>query len=161
MPPGGGGTPGDMAGIELMSAAFSDHAPIARRYALEGEDVSPPLTWSGVPDDASELVLLCEDPDAPSGTFVHWVVVGIDPHSSGAETGSVPPGGTALVNGFGQRRWDGPHPPPGDEAHRYFFRLYALGEPCVLPDAPTAEQVHEAVEPRQLASGTLVGVYRR
>ncbi|AWT46873.1 MULTISPECIES: YbhB/YbcL family Raf kinase inhibitor-like protein [Streptomyces] len=150
-----------MSGIELRSSAFSDHALVPRRYALEGENDSPPLTWSGVPDDTAELVLLCEDPDAPSGTFVHWIVVGIDPRSGGTDTGESPRGGTELVNGYGRRGWGGPHPPPGDEAHRYFFRLYALSEPCVLPDAPSADQVHDAVEKQQLASGTLVGLYQR
>ncbi|MCF6525450.1 YbhB/YbcL family Raf kinase inhibitor-like protein [Streptomyces sp. JJ36] len=150
-----------MAGIELRSSAFNDHAPIPRRYAWEGENASLPLDWSGVPDDAEELVLLCEDPDAPSGTFVHWAVTGIDPHSSGVDTDRSPPGGTELVNGFGERGWGGPHPPPGDEAHRYFVRLYALSEPCELPDAPSADQVHRAVEQRELASGTLVGLYHR
>jgi Raf kinase inhibitor-like YbhB/YbcL family protein len=150
-----------MAGIELTSSAFSDHAFLARRYAYEGENASPPLAWTGVPDDAAELVLLCEDPDAPSRTFVHWIVVGIDPRSDGVEAGKPPPGGTELVNGFGERGWGGPHPPPGDEAHRYFFRLYALAEPCVLPDAPSADQVHQAVDERQLASGNLVGRYHR
>ncbi|MEU6420726.1 YbhB/YbcL family Raf kinase inhibitor-like protein [Streptomyces spiralis] len=150
-----------MAGIELSSSAFNDHAFIARRYAFEAESVSPPLRWSGAPDDAAELVLLCEDPDAPSGTFVHWAVVGIDPHSEGVATGECPPGGTELVNGYGERGWGGPHPPPGDDPHRYFFRLYALKEPCVLPDAPSATEVHEEVEKRQLASGTLVGLYQR
>jgi Raf kinase inhibitor-like YbhB/YbcL family protein len=150
-----------MSGIDLNSSAFNDHSFISRRYALEGANVSPPLTWSGAPDDAAELVLVCEDPDAPSGTFEHWVVVGIDPHSDGVAAGQTPPGGTELVNSFGERGWGGPHPPPGDEAHRYFFRLYALSEPVVLPDSPTAEQVHEAVEQRQVASGTLVGLYQR
>lgn len=150
-----------MAGIELSSSAFGDHAVIPRHYALEGENVSPPLTWSGVPDGTAELVLLCEDPDAPSGTFVHWVVVGVDPRSTGVEPGSGPPGGRELVNGYGRRGWGGPHPPPGDDAHRSFFRLYALGEPCVLPDAPSAGQVHEAVDEQHLASGTLVGLYQR
>ncbi|MDN0198782.1 YbhB/YbcL family Raf kinase inhibitor-like protein [Streptomyces sp. S.PNR 29] len=150
-----------MSGIDLNSSAFNDHSFLSRRYALEGENVSPPLTWSGTPDDAAELVLVCEDPDAPSGTFEHWVVVGIDPHSDGVAAGQTPPGGTELVNGFGERGWGGPHPPPGDDAHRYFFRLYALREPVVLPDSPTAEQVHEAVEQRQVASGTLVGLYQR
>jgi Raf kinase inhibitor-like YbhB/YbcL family protein len=150
-----------MADIELISSAFNDHAPLARHYAFEGDNASPPLAWSGAPDEATELVLLCEDPDAPSGTFVHWAVVGIDPHSNGVEAGKSPPGGTELVNGFGERGWGGPHPPPGDEAHRYFFRLYALAEPCVLPDAPSADQVHQAVEKRQLASGTLVALYQR
>ncbi|RZB19681.1 YbhB/YbcL family Raf kinase inhibitor-like protein [Streptomyces sp. F001] len=150
-----------MAGIDLNSSAFSDQSFIARRYAYEGDNASPPLTWSGVPDDAAELVLLCEDPDAPSGTFVHWAVVGIDPHSDGVDTGQHPPGGTELVNGYGDHGWGGPHPPPGDNPHHYLFRLYALAEPCVLPDAPSADQVHEAVEKRQLASGTLVGLYQR
>ncbi|MFC9930913.1 YbhB/YbcL family Raf kinase inhibitor-like protein [Streptomyces sp. NPDC127190] len=150
-----------MADIELISSAFNDHAVLDRRYAFEGENLSPPLAWSGVPDGATELVLLCEDPDAPSGTFVHWAVVGIDPRSRGTETGKSPPGGTELVNGFGELGWGGPHPPPGDDAHRYFFRIYALAEPCVLPDSPSAERVHQAVEKRQLASGTLVALYRR
>ncbi|MFI8191855.1 YbhB/YbcL family Raf kinase inhibitor-like protein [Streptomyces sp. NPDC085946] len=150
-----------MAGIELTSDAFDDHSFIARRYAYEGENVSPPLAWSGVPDDASELVLLCEDPDAPSGPFAHWVVVGVDPRSGGVGAGRCPPGGTELVNGYGERGWGGPHPPPGDDAHHYFFRLYALSGPCVLPDAPSADQVHEAVGKQEVASGTLVGLYRR
>ncbi|MFJ8079065.1 YbhB/YbcL family Raf kinase inhibitor-like protein [Streptomyces sp. NPDC096205] len=150
-----------MTGIELKSSAFDDHAYIPRRYALEGENVSPPLAWSGVPDDAAELALVCEDPDAPSGTFVHWVCVGIDPHSDGAGSGEHPRGGTDLMNGYGRRGWGGPHPPPGDDAHRYFFRLYALREPCVLPDEPSAEQVHRALEEREVASGTLVGLYHR
>jgi Raf kinase inhibitor-like YbhB/YbcL family protein len=150
-----------MAGIELKSSAFSDHSFVPGRYAREGDNSSPPLTWSGVPDDATELVLLCEDPDAPSGTFVHWVVVGIDPRSGGAEEGRCPPGGTELVNGFGERGWGGPHPPAGDEAHRYFFRLYALSEPCVLPDAPSADQVHQAVDRHEIAGGHLVGLYHR
>ncbi|MEV1084491.1 YbhB/YbcL family Raf kinase inhibitor-like protein [Streptomyces sp. NPDC050211] len=150
-----------MTGIELKSNAFTDHAPVPRRYALEGENVSPPLTWSGVPDDAAELVLMCEDPDAPSGNFVHWIVVGIDPRSDGISEGQSPPGGTELVNGYGRPGWGGPHPPPGDESHHYVFHLYALAEPCVLPDAPRADDVRQAVEKRELADGTLIGLYRR
>ncbi|GAA3309126.1 hypothetical protein GCM10020295_72910 [Streptomyces cinereospinus] len=102
-----------MAGIDIRSSAFDDHSFIARHYAYEGENVSPPLAWSGVPDDATELVLLCEDPDAPSGTFAHWIVVGIDPHSDGVAAGQIPPGGTELVNGYGERGWGGPHPRRG------------------------------------------------
>ncbi|MEU6526230.1 YbhB/YbcL family Raf kinase inhibitor-like protein [Streptomyces sp. NPDC046924] len=150
-----------MTGIDIGSDAFDDHTFIARRHAYEAANVSPPLAWSGAPDDAAELVLLCEDPDAPSGTFVHWIVVGIDPHSGGVGAGQSPPRGTALVNGYGERGWGGPHPPPGDDAHHYVFRLYALAEPCVLPDAPRAEQVHEVVDRTRIADGTLVGLYRR
>ncbi len=150
-----------MADIELGSEAFGDRATIPRHHALEGENVSPPLTWSGIPDGTAELLLLCEDPDAPSGTFLHWLVTGIDPATGGVDAGQTPTGGTPRTNGFGETGWGGPHPPPGDEAHRYVFRLYALSEPVTLPADTTAEDVRRAVEQRQLAGGTLIGMYRR
>jgi Raf kinase inhibitor-like YbhB/YbcL family protein len=150
-----------MAGIELSSAAFNDHAVIPRHYAREGDDVSPPLTWSGVPDGTAELLLLCEDPDAPSGTFVHWLVTGITPRDGSVDAGQSPPGGTPRTNGYGESGWGGPHPPAGDEAHRYFFRLYALPEPVDLPDGAGADDVHRAVDDSRLASGTIVGMYQR
>lgn len=159
--PVAGGYPGRMAGIELRSEAFSDHAPIPRRYTKDGENVSPPLSWSDPPPGTEELVLLCEDPDAPSGTFVHWLATGIDPSSHGVRTGAAPAGAVSYPNGFGTRGWGGPQPPPGDQAHRYFFRLYALPGPPDLPDEPTAQDIHRAVDRRQLASGTLVGRYQR
>ncbi|MFF4350266.1 YbhB/YbcL family Raf kinase inhibitor-like protein [Streptomyces sp. NPDC001530] len=150
-----------MTGIELRSGAFGDHAAIPRRHSGEGDDVSPPLTWSAVPDDTSELVLLCEDPDAPGGTFLHWLVTGIDPGSHGATEGEPPPGGQEWPNGFGQMGWGGPMPPRGHGAHRYFFRLWAVSEPLPLHGQPTADAVHRAVKGRELASGTLVGTYQR
>lgn len=101
-----------MAGIELKSSAFNDGAFIPRRYAKEGDDVSPDLTWTGVPDGTSELLLLCEDPDAPSGTFVHWLVTGIDPACEGVAAGEIPPGGQERRNGYGDSGWGGPNPPP-------------------------------------------------
>ncbi|WP_332110780.1 YbhB/YbcL family Raf kinase inhibitor-like protein [Streptomyces gossypiisoli] len=146
--------------LKLESSAFEDHHRLPPRYTEDAGNVSPPLAWSGVPDEATELVLLCEDVDVPSGSFVHWTVVGINPHSRGMEAGQTPPGGTALVNGFGRRGWSGPNPPPGEQPHRYVFHLYALAEPCVLPDLPSAEEVHEAVERRELADSTLVGLYQ-
>lgn len=150
-----------MTRIELTSAAFSDHEAIPRRYSGEGDDVSPPLTWSGVPDGAAELVLLCEDPDAPSGTFLHWLVTGIDPESSGVEEGGTPPGGREWPNGFGRVGWGGPMPPPGHGPHRYFFRLFAVSEPLPLHGQPASDSVHQALNGRELAAGTLVGTYQR
>ncbi|MGX1881511.1 YbhB/YbcL family Raf kinase inhibitor-like protein [Streptomyces sp. NPDC055287] len=150
-----------MAGIELKSSAFNDGATVPRHYAKDGDDVSPELTWSGVPEGTSELLLLCEDPDAPSGTFVHWLVTGIDPASRGVEAGQTPQGGHARMNGFGETGWGGPLPPPGDKAHRYFFRVYALPEPVALADEASADDVHAAVDGRQLAAGTMVGLYQR
>ncbi|QHC22231.1 YbhB/YbcL family Raf kinase inhibitor-like protein [Streptomyces sp. GS7] len=150
-----------MTGIELRSVAFDDHAAIPRRHSGEGDDVSPPLTWSAAPDGTAELVLLCEDPDAPGGAFLHWLVTGIDPESSGAAEGEVPQGGQEWPNGFGRVGWAGPMPPPGHGVHRYFFRLWAVSEPLSLHGRPTADAVHHAVKGQELASGTLVGTYRR
>ncbi|MFE9927058.1 YbhB/YbcL family Raf kinase inhibitor-like protein [Streptomyces sp. NPDC005774] len=150
-----------MTGIELTSVAFGDHAAIPRRHSGEGDDASPPLTWSAVPDAASELVLLCEDPDAPGGTFLHWLVTGIDPGSTGVVEGEPPPGGQEWPNGFGRMGWGGPMPPPGHGAHRYFFRLWAVSESLPLHGRPTADAVHRAVKGRELVSGTLVGTYQR
>lgn len=150
-----------MAGIELRSSAFSDHDLIPRKYARDGQNVSPALRWSHVPAGTAELLLLCEDPDAPSGTFTHWLVTGIDPAAGGVDEGRTPPGGRPWSNGFGNRGWDGPQPPVGDDPHRYVFRLYALAEPPRLPAEPGAEDVHRAVDDTALASGTTVGVYQR
>ncbi|MEV7521362.1 YbhB/YbcL family Raf kinase inhibitor-like protein [Streptomyces sp. NPDC091371] len=150
-----------MTAIELGSTAFRDHQEIPRRHSGEGDDVSPPLTWSAAPEGARELVLVCEDPDAPGGTFLHWLVTGIDPGSSGAAEGAVPPGGREWPNGFGRVGWNGPMPPPGHGRHRYFFRLYAVSEPLPLPERPGSDAVHRALKGRELAAGTLVGTYER
>jgi Raf kinase inhibitor-like YbhB/YbcL family protein len=83
-----------MAGIEPRNPAFSDHDLIPRRYAKDGGNVSPPLAWSGVPAGTRELVLVCEDPDAPAGTFLHWLLTGIDPRSGGAAAGRERASGT-------------------------------------------------------------------
>lgn len=150
-----------MTAIELSSAAFHDHGAIPRHHSGEGDDVSPPLTWSAAPDGTAELVLLCEDPDAPSGTFLHWLVTGIDPRSTAAAEGEPPPGGQEWPNGFDRVGWGGPMPPPGHGAHRYFFRLWAVSEPLPLHAKPTCDDVHRAVRGRELASGTLMGTYQR
>ncbi|MFD0277377.1 YbhB/YbcL family Raf kinase inhibitor-like protein [Kitasatospora sp. NPDC127111] len=149
-----------MTGITLTSTAFADHSAIPRRHSMEGDNVSPPLSWSGVPDGATELVLLCEDPDAPGGTFLHWLVTGIDPASSGVPEGAAPRGGHQWPNGFGRVGWGGPMPPPG-RPHHYVFRLSALSEPLPLHGRPTSEAVHRALKDRELAGGKLTGTYRR
>jgi hypothetical protein len=84
-PTGAGGGSEERGGIEMRTPAFNDHDTIPARYTMQGENVSPALEWSGVPDDARELALLCEDPDAPSGNFVHWAVTGIEPHATSSD----------------------------------------------------------------------------
>ncbi|QMV24564.1 YbhB/YbcL family Raf kinase inhibitor-like protein [Streptomyces sp. SCUT-3] len=148
-----------MSGIELKSSAFADHDIVPRRYSKDGDDVSPPLTWSGIPDGTAELVLVCEDPDAPSGDFLHWLVTGISPDSDGVAAGGTPAGGTPRRNGYGDTGWGGPRPPAGDPAHRYFFRLYALPEP--LPRDVPEKEIRSRAAHLATASGTLVGLYQR
>lgn len=147
--------------IELRSAAFNDHALIPDRHSYEGGNVSPPLEWGGIPDEAAELVLLCEDPDAPSGTFTHWVVTNISPNTTGVAAGELPEGATPGRNGFGNVGWGGPRPPVGDDPHRYFFRLCAVDRPLGVGEGGSAEQVHGALEGHLIARGTLVGLFAR
>jgi Raf kinase inhibitor-like YbhB/YbcL family protein len=146
--------------VELRSSAFNDHTLIPDRYSKGGDNISPPLEWGGIPDGTRELALLCEDPDAPGGTFVHWVVTGISPNSTGVREGESP-AGTIGRNGFDELGWGGPQPPVGDDPHRYFFRLYALDQPLGLAEAPGAEQVHKTMEGHVLARGTHVGLFGR
>jgi Raf kinase inhibitor-like YbhB/YbcL family protein len=146
--------------IELRTSAFSDHDLIPARYSRDGDDVPPALEWSGVPDGTAELVLLCEDPDAPNGTWLHWLLTGIDP-STTSVSDSVPAGATAWRNDYGDEGYGGPQPPVGDDAHRYFFRLYALSEPFDLPVGSALAEVKQALESRTLASGTVVGLFAR
>jgi Raf kinase inhibitor-like YbhB/YbcL family protein len=147
--------------IELRSTAFNDHTLIPNRFSYEGGNVSPPLEWGGIPEGARELVLLCEDPDAPSGTFTHWVVTNISPSATAVAEGGLPDGGVLGRNGFGGRGWGGPRPPVGDDPHRYFFRLYAADAPLKLGEGATAEQVHDKLDGHALAQGTLVGLFGR
>ena len=150
-----------MATIELRSPAFSDHAPIPTRHTKDGEDVSPTLEWSGVPEGTVELALVCEDPDAPGGTFVHWVVSGLDPSLPGLSEGQVPAGAVEGQNDYGDLGYGGPRPPAGDPAHRYFFRLYASSEPLGLSPGASADDLRSALTSKELARGTLVGTYER
>jgi Raf kinase inhibitor-like YbhB/YbcL family protein len=118
---------GDVAALQVTSPAFEEGATVPTEFTCEGEDTSPPLEWSGVPEGAAELRLLVTDPDAPGGTFTHWSVTGIDPGATGVEAGQVPEGGTEEENSFGRTGYGGPCPPAGP-AHRYVWTVEALSE---------------------------------
>lgn len=151
-----------MAGIDVRSPSFSDHDFLARHHARDGENIPPGLEWSGVPDGTAELVVTCEDPDAPTGLFTHWMLAGIGPSITGFAEGDVPGEAVAGRNDFGEQGYGGPLPPVGDRPHRYFFHVIAIGRPSGLSAGFDRSAFDQAVaRGRTLASGTLVGLYQR
>ncbi len=148
-------------GIRLRSSTFNDHTLLPARCSRDGENISPELEWEAVPEGTRELALLCEDPDAPSGVFVHWLMSGIPPEVTGLNEGEAPEGVTQSRNGFGELGWGGPHPPAGDEAHRYFFRVYASDRPLGLDEDSTPEDLRRVLSDSELARGNIVGLYER
>jgi Raf kinase inhibitor-like YbhB/YbcL family protein len=148
-----------VAGFALQSSAFDHGGPIARRHSCEGEDLSPPLFWSGLPEGTRSLALLVDDRDAPVGTFTHWLAWGLDPGTEGlAEDGAAPVEGR---NDFGSNGYRGPCPPPGHGPHRYCFRLYALDSALDLPAGAGKRELERALEGHTLAAAELVGTYER
>lgn len=152
------GTPA--AAMTLTSSAFPPGQPIPTRYSCKGGDIPPPLAWGGVPPGTVELALVVDDPDAVSGVFVHWVVLGIAPSAAGSPEGGVPPGGTVLPNSGGERRYLGPCPPPGTGVHHYRFTLYALDAPLDLDPGTPARRASAAIANAASATTRLVGTYR-
>jgi Raf kinase inhibitor-like YbhB/YbcL family protein len=149
-------------GLALRSSAFEDGSPIPRAYSHDHGDVSPPLSWDGVPREAVELVLLVDDPDAPAqGSFVHWVVFGLDPSRRGLAEGENPSEASSGVTGFGTTGYLGPAPPRGDRAHHYVFRLLALDQAIRLGGLSSYADVAAATVGHVLAEARLIGTYRR
>lgn len=151
--------------FELTSSAFGSKESIPDRYTCEGPDVSPPLAWSGVPEGAKGFALVFEDPDAPGGTFTHWLLYNIpaDRHElpEGVENDpSLPWGAAQGRNDFGNVGYGGPCPPMGS-THRFFFRLYALDEALNLPPGASRHQLLSEVEDHALARAGLMGEYGR
>ena len=147
-------------GMTLSSTAFANGQAIPKRYTCDGENVSPPLTWSGAPAAAKSFVLIVDDPDAPRGTFTHWILFNLP-----AGTRALPQGATAFpagsgqgVNDFGKAGYGGPCPPSG--RHRYVHQLYALNTRLSL-DKPTRKQIDAALQGHVLVRATLMGTYQR
>ena len=146
--------------IKVESGAFSDGGAIPKQYTCDGRDLSPPLSWSGVPAGARSLVLICDDPDAPRGTWVHWVVFDLPPTTRDLPEGiATPAGGVQGTNDFRKTGYGGPCPPGG--THRYLFKLYALDTELKLAPGATKAQVETAMEGHVLEQGTLTGRYSR
>ncbi len=145
--------------IAVTSTAFTEGSEIPTLHSCEGEDVSPPLAWSGVPEAAATLALVVDDPDAPSGTYTHWVVLDADPAVTSVAEAAVPAGGVQALNSGGVAGYAGPCPPSG--THRYRFTIYALDEPTGLADGAPLADALSAVEAQAIAQGTLTGTFSR
>jgi len=157
-----------MSALTVTSLAFADHASIPARYTADGEGISPPLQWSGVPAGAASVVLLVEDADAPMPQpLVHAIVVDLPPVDGMLTEGTLRSAGRDEQqvhegrNSFLMAGWLPPDPPPGHGVHRYAFQLFALGPGPSFSGAPGRDAVMEAVRERGLASGCLIGTYER
>ncbi|MBI2137324.1 YbhB/YbcL family Raf kinase inhibitor-like protein [Candidatus Woesearchaeota archaeon] len=146
--------------LRLSSPSFADNAPIPLKFTCGGADVSPELVIVGVPENAKSLVLIVDDPDAPSKTWEHWTVINIPPDTVRIAEGSVPAGAVQLMNDFGRVEWGGPCPPPG-KVHHYRFRLSALDTVLSLGSSAKKGDVVAAMNGHVLAESVLVGTYRR
>ena len=145
--------------MQVTSTAFRDGQAIPRRHTCEGEDVSPPLAWSGLPPGTVSLALIVDDPDAPGGTFTHWLGWGIDPAAGGLrESERAPRDGRGD---FGTTGYRGPCPPRRHGPHRYVFRLFALAEELGLRSGAGRSELERALEGAVLAHAELVGTYER
>ena len=150
--------------MKVTSPAFKDGGMIPSRYTCDGEDVSPALEWSSVPDQTKSIALIADDPDAPRGTFVHWVVYNLPADTRGlpegaAANGTLPGGARQGTNDFGDAGYNGPSPPSG--THRYFFKLYALDATVNLPAGARKADLLQAMKGHILAEGQLIGKYKR
>jgi Raf kinase inhibitor-like YbhB/YbcL family protein len=152
--------------IQVLSPAFHHGEVIPIQYTCDGNNVSPPLQWGSIPKDSQSLALVCKDSDAPSGVFVHWLIFNLLPIVSYlpedllttrtlAESGA-----SQGRNDFDNIGYDGPCPPPGN-FHRYFFRLYALDARLRLQEGATKDELERAMEGHILATGQLMGTYKR
>ncbi len=149
----------------IKSSAFEEGATIPKKFACDGADVSPPLSWSGAPVGTKSYALICDDPDAPMGTWVHWVLWGLPPDTMALLEGV--PAETTLASGArqGLNSWPrvgygGPCPPPG-KPHRYFFKLYALDATLTVPANANKAALEKAVKGHTLAEAQVMGKYGR
>jgi Raf kinase inhibitor-like YbhB/YbcL family protein len=148
--------------LRLTSRAFQNEGTIPDKYSKLGGNISPPLTWTGVPEGTTSLALIVDDPDAPGGAFVHWLVYGIPPGTSELaehlqQLKELRNGARQGVNGFGDPGYGGPQPPSG--THRYIFHLYALDTDTDMPGGLDRQELGGAIEGHVIEEAQLMGRY--
>ncbi len=152
------GSPRLVSVVRITSSAFEHGGTIPARYTCDGKDTSPPLRLEDVPPRTASLALIMDDPDAPMGTFVHWVVWNIPPAAAGVPEGREP-AGVLGRNDFGRKGYGGPCPPRG--THRYFFKLYALDARLDLPENSGKNELEIAMKGHVVDQAVLIGRYSR
>jgi hypothetical protein len=157
--------PSKTMNLKITSTAFNEGQTIPEKYTCQGSDISPPLQWTNAPANAKSFALICDDPDAPVGTWVHWVAYDLPAGTSAlpedvAKTQSIAGNAKQGLNDFRRVGYGGPCPPPG-KPHRYFFKLYALDEMLNLKPGATKKDLLRAMEGHVLAEGQLMGTYQR
>ena len=145
--------------MKISSSAFKNNQKIPSQYTCDGANINPPLTISDLPQNAQSLVLIMDDPDAPSGDWVHWLVWNINPQTKEIKENSVPPESTEGLTSFGNAGYGGPCPPSGE--HRYFFKIYALDTKLDLMPEADKRELFQAMDGHVLASAELIGLYSR
>ena len=151
--------------FSIQSSAFKEGSDIPKQYTCEGADISPALSWGQAPPKAQSFALIADDPDAPVGTWVHWVAWDIPASATQlpenvAKTADIPGGGHQGMNDFRKTGYGGPCPPPG-KPHRYFFKLYALDAKLSLKPGATKKDVEQAMKGHVLSEAQLMGKYQR
>lgn len=148
-----------MGQLQLKSPAFLDQGQISSKYTCDGEDISPPLEWSNIPESARSLVLIVDDPDAPKGEWVHWLIWNIPVQINQISEGSVPFQAVQGKTDFNQNKYGGPCPPSG--THRYQFKLYALDGQLNLNANARKKDLEKAMQGHILDEALLVSLYKR
>lgn len=157
----GTSAPAAPAGFTVTSAAFREDTQIPVEYSCNGGNVPPPLRWQHVPTDAEALALVVDDPDAPRGRYVHWVVTGIPPSTTEIAEGALPDEATVSLNSGGKAEYLGPCPPDGTGVHHYRFQVYALSKPLTLAPTTPASESTVAIANLAVAVASTVGLFGR
>ena len=151
--------------LSISSSAFNEGDRIPDKYTCEGEDISPQLSWSDTPEGTKSFTLICDDPDAPMGTWDHWLIYNIPADSEGLSEAvptdeSLTDGSKQGLNSWEKKSYGGPCPPPGDP-HRYFFKLYALDTMLTLTGDADKSTLENAMQEHILAEAQLMGTFSR